>query len=378
MAKKPQLWLIIVLMMFPQIVETIYSPVLPHIAHQFSVSVETATQTLSVYFTAFAIGVVFWGRMADILGRRFSMLAGLCLYGVGAALAILATSFSMIMIARILTAFGAAVGSVVTQTMLRDSYEGPELGKVFSIMGMGISVSPVLGLLSGGFLAEQSGHYGIFMALMVLAIVLVTATILRLPETRPDSVNAVPLTTLLATMLRDSQIWKNAILVALFNLMLFSYYSLAPFIFSDMGLNSEHFGYSGFALALGSLLGSIANKRLLQKKLEAQTLVNAASILALVAAIGVYLTQHSLLFLLPMMVVVVCFGIAIPNILGSALASYKASAGTAGATFGLMYYLMLGALLGIAGMIHNLGIVLIAAGVIAVATVLLVNFRRTI
>ena len=36
--KLPPLWLVVGLMMFPQIVETIYSPVLTHIASQFRVS----------------------------------------------------------------------------------------------------------------------------------------------------------------------------------------------------------------------------------------------------------------------------------------------------------------------------------------------------
>lgn len=62
--KLPPLWLVVGLMMFPQIVETIYSPVLTHIASQFRVSEGQASQTLSVYFLAFAAGVVYWADCA--------------------------------------------------------------------------------------------------------------------------------------------------------------------------------------------------------------------------------------------------------------------------------------------------------------------------
>ena len=75
--KLPPLWLVVGLMMFPQIVETIYSPVLTHIATEFRVSEGQASQTLSVYFLAFAAGVVCWGRLCDLVGRRPAMLAGL-------------------------------------------------------------------------------------------------------------------------------------------------------------------------------------------------------------------------------------------------------------------------------------------------------------
>ncbi|MFQ2819923.1 MFS transporter, partial [Aeromonas caviae] len=73
----PPRWLVVGLMMFPQIVETTYSPVLTHIATEFRVSEGQASQTLSVYFLAFAAGVVCWGRLCDLIGRRPAMLAGL-------------------------------------------------------------------------------------------------------------------------------------------------------------------------------------------------------------------------------------------------------------------------------------------------------------
>lgn len=65
MNKNIGLVLLTALMMFPQIVETIYSPALTHIAHGFKVGAEEAAQTLSLYFFAFALGVVFWGRVCD-------------------------------------------------------------------------------------------------------------------------------------------------------------------------------------------------------------------------------------------------------------------------------------------------------------------------
>lgn len=376
MHNKPKMYLIITLMMFPQIIETIYSPVLPHLATAFSVSVDTAAQTLSVYFAAFALGVVFWGRIADLWGRRPTMIAGLATYGIGSILALAAQDFSLILFARILSAFGAAVGSVVTQTMLRDSYEGKELAQVFTIMGMGISISPVIGLISGGVLAEFFGHYGVFSALLILAICLIALSVAQLPETRPKEVLHVNLFALIRDMVNDRSIWFNALLVALFNLMLFSYYSLAPFIFSSLGYSSIEFGYSGIALAAGSLLGSIVNKQLLKKNIKPSTLVKVACVIALLGALGVVAMANTIWFLLPMLFVVSSFGIAIPNVLSHALVGYKVYAGSAGAVFGLIYYLMLAAGLGIAGIIQNLGLVLLGSALLCFASALWIDKIR--
>jgi polar amino acid transport system substrate-binding protein len=60
--KTPSLLLLIVLVSFPQISETIFSPSLPSIAESFETSMSDAQLTMSVYFIAFAFGVFFFGR----------------------------------------------------------------------------------------------------------------------------------------------------------------------------------------------------------------------------------------------------------------------------------------------------------------------------
>ncbi|WP_235800263.1 multidrug effflux MFS transporter [Vibrio anguillarum] len=371
----PPLWLAVILMMFPQIVETIYSPALTDIAHQFNVSNAEASQTLSVYFLAFAIGVVFWGRLSDLIGRRPAMLAGLITYGFGALLALATSQFEVLLFARVMSAFGAAVGSVITQTMLRDCYDGSELAKVFSVMGIALSISPVIGLVSGGLLAEYFGYVGVFSSLMLLAMVLSLIAVWYLPETRPATTAKVSMWPLFQRMSKDSKLWLNALLVATFNSMLFGYYSLAPFLFSNIGMTTKDFGYSGVALAVATLIGSTMNKYFLNKGWSPLSLVKLAVSIALTCGVGVWFTQSSLWFLLPMMGVVISFGIAIPNILSQALVKYKEVSGSAGALFGLAYYLLLSLGLGIAGVIQSLGLALFIFGIIATICIALLALK---
>lgn len=365
MNKKPHMGLIIILLMFPQIIETIYSPVLPHLVDYFGVSMASASQTLSIYFIAFAVGVVFWGRVSDVIGRRKSMLCGLLTYGVGCLLAIMATDFDMVLIARVISAFGAAVGSVIGQTILRDSYEGKELGKVFSLAIVAVSISPVVGLLLGGFLSEYFGHLVVFSLLLFMAFILLTVSAFSLPETKPAHIQTVSFMSIFKAMLKDGDIWKSAMLVACFNVMMFSYYSLAPFMFSQFGLSSIEFGYSGVILASASIIGSSMNKHLLAKEWGSQRLIQIAVLLSFMGAVQVYFYQDSLWFLVGMAMVVVGFGMASPNIFSTALVNYKHQVGTAGAVLGLLYYSLIGGGLGLAGVIGNLGLVLIAMSLLA-------------
>ncbi|MEO9383953.1 multidrug effflux MFS transporter [Chromobacterium phragmitis] len=352
------LWLLTALIMFPQLVETIYSPALTDIAAAFGVSHARASQTLSVYFLAFAAGVALWGWLSDALGRRPAMLLGLACYGAGSALALAAPDFETLLLARMISALGAAAGSVVVQTMLRDSYDSIRLARVFSLLGAALALSPVLGLFSGGWLAGRFGHRGVFAALLVLAFALLALAALRLPETRPIGTARPDMAPLAKRMLRDAGLWRDAMLVALFNAMLFSYYSLAPFLFERQGWTPSQFGWSGAALAAASLTGSLLNRRLLGRGWQPAQLVRAACGLAMLSSQAAWLLGDSAWILLPVTGVVVAFGIAIPNVLSQALRHYREQAGAAGALFGLSYYLLLSVMLGLAGLAQNLGLAL--------------------
>ena len=360
------LWLAIALMMFPQIVETIYSPALTDIASAFSVNAEQASQTLSLYFFAFALGVVFWGRACDTVGRRPTVLAGLLVYGIASMGALFISQFYLLLLLRMLAAFGAAVGSIGTQTAMRDSYQGHELAKVFSIMGIALAISPALGMLSGAGLVGLAGYRGVFIGLAILAIVLLLWSIYRLPETRPENVIKIPFMETFLRMITDKEIMRNVILIAFFNINLFSYYQLAPFSFEQLMLTQQQFGLTGILLALGVGLGSMINRHLLAKKHTSEQLVKLSSAISLVSGCTVFVLMDSVWFVLPVIGVVIGYGIAIPNILAHALNRYSDRKGTAGAILGLLYYIGLAIGLMVAGWSQHLGLVLAISSLVLV------------
>lgn len=94
------------------------------------------------------------------------MLAGLFIYAIACIGVFMTDNFSVLLILRMLSAFGAAVGSVGTQTIMRDVYSGEELAKVFSVMGAAIALSPAIGMLSGSLLVSYAGYQGVLVVLL--------------------------------------------------------------------------------------------------------------------------------------------------------------------------------------------------------------------
>ena len=358
--------LLVTAIMTPQLLETLYSPALTAIRSDFGVSAAQAGQTLSIYFFAFALGVAFWGAFCDRFGRRPAMLAGLALYLVGAGLALLSGSFTLLLAVRALIAFGAAVGSIVTQTMLRDVYQGPALGRMFALVGIALSISPLLGMFAGGALVVWGGSAAIFTAQAAWALALLLWSYGTLPETRRrQTATAAAPGIALTAILRDRHIWCSALLVASFNIMVFSYFSLAPFMFERLGLNSQQFGYSGVMLALGSLAGALLNRHLLARGVSAKHQILLGGLLAVASGVALFWWQHSLWMLLPCALVMLAFGLAIPNVLSQALSRYRQQLGTAGALFGLLYYLLIGLGLTIAARGQDLAATLLLCGLLS-------------
>ncbi|WP_409285094.1 MFS transporter [Pseudomonas protegens] len=365
MNRRSLLPLAMALLMFPQIAQTLYSPALNDLGRAFGVAPAQAAQSLSVFVLGFAPGVLLWGRVSDRWGRRPALLGGLALYALALGLELQVQRFSALLLCQALAALGAAAGSVVTQTLLRDLFRGGELVRVFSLVGMLLAASPAIGLFSGSALVHAWGYRGALAGLLLLALALLGWCARTLPETRPPAQPRVPLVATLWQMLGDPGIWRSALLVALFNIALLSYYSLGPFLFRDLGQDEPGFGYSGVALALASGLGAWLNRRLLGRGWNSATLLRLAALAVTVGGLGVTALQHSLWLVLPMLGVVLGFGLAIPNILGSALAAYSDRLGSAGAWFGLFYYLLIGAGLLLVGWGQALGPSLGLCGVAA-------------
>ena len=183
--KIPSVALIIALVGFPQISESIFTPVLPAISQAMLVSAQTSQLTMSSYFIGFAFGVLFWGRLSDYCGRRPAMSWGILIYLLGNIALLIAKDFNVLLLARILQAFSAATGSVITQTIMRESFSGVRGEKVFATVSAAMALSPALGPLLGGLLQTYFGHYqSVFAALIGMAVLLFLIVLLRLPETR--------------------------------------------------------------------------------------------------------------------------------------------------------------------------------------------------
>jgi Bcr/CflA subfamily drug resistance transporter len=352
--KLPPIYILLILLGFPQISETIYSPSLPDIARSLSVSINAAEHTLSIYFLGFALGVFTLGIMADVIGRRYSMLIGLSVYTVGSLGCSLAPSIEALLFCRFIQALGASAGSVVTQTMIRDSYEGAHRAKVFAIASGTLAFSPALGPALGG-LIDQFFHWRAnFYLLVVMGLVLLFTSWIKLPETQSHSERHWDLSLFKKTlkqMASDRVLIAYALIIGGCNGIIFSYYGEAPYLFIQIFQMSPFtYGLLGMIVALSSFVGALLSLRLIQIQSPVATLLTFLMNPVLPGQIPFFIWT---LTLTSIFILFTGIGIIIPNALSQALSSYQDRIGTAGSIFGFFYYCIIAALTAGMGAFHN-------------------------
>lgn len=264
-SKKLSISLLIALVGFPQISETIYTPALPDVTKSLGTTAFLVEATLAIYFLGFALGVLVWGAISDWIGRKPTMLVGICFYGIATIVCGQTSSIETLLAWRFFQAFGASVGSIITQTILRDAYDGKERAKLFSIMSGALAFSPAIGPLLGGFITQYFGWRANFISLSVLAGILLAWTFLSLKETRPEKTVMLSLTQMKAlarSMLTSRQLWGHVFLISGTNGILFGFYQEAPFVFIEqLGVSPCVYGCFGLLIAGATLAASRVSYR---------------------------------------------------------------------------------------------------------------------
>jgi len=352
----------IVLVAFPQISETIYTPSLPDISDALNASNRSVQLTLSIYFIGFAIGVFCWGWLSDFIGRRPAMLGGLIFYSIGSFMCFYAETITFLLVSRFIQAFGAATGSIITQTILRESVSGSQRHAMFAQISAVIAFTPAVGPLIGGWVDQAFGFRAVFFVLVAMSILLFIYAYFRLPETTDKSTRKrIAIFPVVKRIISSPRVLAFGLLIGGINGVLFSYYAEAPFIFIDhFNLSPGLYGFLGIIVALASIIGAMISKRLVSNYQPEKVIHLGCSVMtvgALLLLIVSSLPLPNIVLLMGILVTIFITllgsGIALPNCLSLALVNFQDVIGTAGAIFSLGYYLLVSLITSGMSFLHN-------------------------
>lgn len=176
--------LIAALMALHSLAIDIMLPALPYMGDAFGVSAVNQNQfIISAYMFGYGLGEIVFGPLSDRFGRRGPLLAGIAVYILAAALAVVSPSLGVVLLLRFLQGIGAASTRVVATSIVRDRYSGRAMAEVMSLSIMLFMAIPILAPGAGQLLLLVGPWQGIFLFMAALGTLVGIWTLLRLPET---------------------------------------------------------------------------------------------------------------------------------------------------------------------------------------------------
>jgi EmrB/QacA subfamily drug resistance transporter len=115
-----------------------------------------------IYFLTQAVGIPIYGRLADIYGRKYVLVAAVTLFLAGSILSGFAHNMVMLIAYRGLQGLGGGGIQPLAATMVGDMYQGQERARAQGYLSSIWGISAVSGPLLGAFIVQHIGWPAIF------------------------------------------------------------------------------------------------------------------------------------------------------------------------------------------------------------------------
>ena len=322
-----------------QFATNIYLPSFPAIARDLATPMPAVQLTLTAFLATMAITQLVYGPLADRYGRRRTLLAGLALFLVGSVICAVAPDVGTLTAGRI-----AQAGVVVSRAIVRDCFEGAEIGRVMAAMAIGFSLVPAVVPFLGGAIQAQAGWRWSFAVATLLGLAITAIVVTWLPETNRSRLDRLELTRIALAylpVLRHAQAMGFA--VAGMGAMggLFAFYAGSPAVFIErLGISPAGYGFYPPISVAGFVIGGIAARRYARDMAETR-LVTIGLLLMLAGAIAMLVPPllgllHRFVLTGAMVIFVAGLGIVMPLSMAAGLRAFPERAGTAAALLGFL------------------------------------------
>lgn len=350
-----------------------YLPSLPALGIDLNASASQTQLTLSFCLLGLALGQTIAGPISDALGRRRPLLIGLVAYALASLLCSIAPSIFMLAALRFVQGLAGAAGIVIARAIVRDHYSGIAIARFFSLLMLVNGLAPILAPIFGGLLIRFTTWRGVFIALTIIGVFLLSIAVLGIRESLPSERRQTGgISATIATFLRlltDRVFLGYALSSGLASAAMFAYISGSPFVLQNIyGLSPQLFSIAFGINALGIVTMGQLNGWLVGR-VPLKLLLSIGLIASATGGVSLFLVISSggigLVGILPtLFIVVASIGLIAPNATTLALADHPRAAGSASALVGVLQY-AIGAiaspLVGVAGAANALPMAIVIA-----------------
>ena len=155
----------------------------PNIREEFGATEGQVGWVITGYLLVYAVGIPLYGRVSDLFSLKQTFTLGLVVFAIGSLFCALAPNLLFLVFGRILQAAGGAavpaLASASVAKVLPPGHRGTALGLIFSSVGVGAAVGPVV----GGVVDSTLGWHYLFYGTLLLTLLLIPFALRELPHT---------------------------------------------------------------------------------------------------------------------------------------------------------------------------------------------------
>src|SRR5260221_2485789 len=318
-------------------------PALPNIALAFHIMIANRPQAvLSTFLIGFGVGQFVMGPLSDRFGRRPVLIDGMALYCLASVLAITASSFETLLLARLLQGLGTSATRVIATSIVRDCYAGRRMASVMSLAMMVFIAVPVVAPSLGQVVLLLTQWRGIFIVLMLYGALALIWSALRMPETLPMSERkSLAIRSVLGAFrqtVTNRQTLGYALAAGGVQGPLFAFVFSSQQGFTEIYGLGHYFPLAFAAIAIGVAVAGFLNARFVGRL--GMRVISHGALVGFVAVGGVQLlagemhTPPRALFMGPAALMMFAFGLMFANFTSLAMEPQGHIAGTASSLYG--------------------------------------------
>ena len=165
---------------------TIVNISLDTIAREFDSSLSTIQWTVSAYNLALATVIPLSGWASDRFGTKRLWMGSAALFLAGSILCGVAWSVESLIVFRVLQGLGGGMVMPVGTTILAHAAGPKRMGRIMSVIGVPITLGPVLGPIIGGLLIQSLSWRWIFYVNIPLGLLALILAARLLPRDEPQ------------------------------------------------------------------------------------------------------------------------------------------------------------------------------------------------
>ncbi|MBD8069089.1 MFS transporter [Bacillus sp. PS06] len=156
---------------------------LPLIARDLDISLTIAGLTVSLYALGVTLGAPILTSLTSKMSRKSLLLWIMVVFIIGNSFAASATSISVLLVSRIISALAHGVFMSIGSTIAADLVPQEKRASAISIMFTGLTVATVTGVPFGTFIGQELGWRMAFVAIVVIGIIALIANSILIPST---------------------------------------------------------------------------------------------------------------------------------------------------------------------------------------------------